>query len=69
MDTQKLWKAIYTALANQFFISFPMLVPMFYVMKWWDNSFSKELPTFQWFLVELSIFAVIEEILFYYSHR
>ncbi|XP_032303345.1 fatty acid hydroxylase domain-containing protein 2 isoform X4 [Coturnix japonica] len=69
VDIQKLRQAIYTALFNQFFVSFPMLVPMFYVMKWWGNTFSKELPTFQWFLVELSIFTLIEEILFYYSHR
>lgn len=69
MDTKKLWKAIYTALGNQFFVSFPMLVPMFYVMKSWGSTFSEELPTFQWFLVELSIFMVVEEILFYYTHR
>ncbi|XP_031981238.1 fatty acid hydroxylase domain-containing protein 2 isoform X1 [Corvus hawaiiensis] len=69
VDTKKLWKAIYTALGNQFFISFPMLVPMFYIMKSWGNTFSEELPTFQWFLVELSIFTVVEEILFYYTHR
>ncbi|XP_066833335.1 fatty acid hydroxylase domain-containing protein 2 isoform X3 [Anser cygnoides] len=69
VDIKKLRQAIYTALFNQFFVSFPMLVPMFYVMKWWGNTFSKELPTFQWFLVELSIFTITEEILFYYSHR
>ncbi|KAM9289062.1 fatty acid hydroxylase domain-containing protein 2 [Morus bassanus] len=69
VDTKKLRQAVYTALCNQFFISLPMLVPMFYIMKWWGNTFSKELPTFQWFLVELSIFTLIEEILFYYTHR
>ncbi|XP_009902895.2 fatty acid hydroxylase domain-containing protein 2 [Dryobates pubescens] len=69
VDTKKLRQAIYTALCNQFFVSFPMLVPMFYVMQWWGNTFSKELPTFSWFLVELSIFTLVEEILFYYSHR
>ncbi|NXI91393.1 FXDC2 protein, partial [Psophia crepitans] len=69
VDTKKLRQAIYTALCNQFCISLPMLVPMFYVMKWWGNTFSKELPTFYWFLVELSIFTLIEEILFYYTHR
>lgn len=46
-----------------------MFVPMFYLMKWWGNTFSKELPTFRWFLVELSIFTLVEEILFYYTHR
>ncbi|XP_075365639.1 fatty acid hydroxylase domain-containing protein 2 isoform X2 [Mycteria americana] len=69
VDTKKLRQAIYTALCNQIFISLPMLVPMFYIMKWWGNTFSKELPTFHWFLVELSIFTLIEEILFYYTHR
>ncbi|KFW06389.1 Fatty acid hydroxylase domain-containing protein 2, partial [Eurypyga helias] len=69
VDTKKLRQAIYTALYNQFCVSLPMLVPMFYVMKWWGNTFSKELPTFRWFLVELSVFTVIEEILFYYTHR
>ncbi|XP_074460559.1 fatty acid hydroxylase domain-containing protein 2 [Larus michahellis] len=69
VDTKKLRQAIYVALFNQFFISLPMLVPMFSVMKWWGNTFSKELPTFRWFLVELSIFTLIEEILFYYTHR
>uniref|UniRef100_A0A8C0B0X5 Fatty acid hydroxylase domain containing 2 n=1 Tax=Buteo japonicus TaxID=224669 RepID=A0A8C0B0X5_9AVES len=54
VDTKKLRQAIYTVLCNQFFISFPMLVLMFYVMKWWGNTFSKELPTFRWFLVELT---------------
>ncbi|NXF90821.1 FXDC2 protein, partial [Eubucco bourcierii] len=69
VDTKKLRQAIYTALGNQLFVSFPMLVPMFYVMQWWGSTFSKELPTFQWFLVELSIFTLVEEVLFYYSHR
>uniref|UniRef100_A0A672U5M9 Fatty acid hydroxylase domain containing 2 n=1 Tax=Strigops habroptila TaxID=2489341 RepID=A0A672U5M9_STRHB len=58
VDPKKLRQAIYTALCNQFFISLPMLLPMFYIMKWWANTFSKELPTFRWFLVEMSIFTI-----------
>ncbi|KAM8993805.1 fatty acid hydroxylase domain-containing protein 2 isoform 2-T2 [Ara ararauna] len=69
VDTKKLRQAIYTALCNQVFISFPMLLSMFYILKWWGNTFSKELPTFRWFLLELSIFTIVEEILFYYTHR
>ncbi|NXA32106.1 FXDC2 protein, partial [Eudromia elegans] len=69
VEAKKLQQAIYTVLCNQFFVSFPMLIPMFYIMKWWGNTFSVELPTFRWFLVELSVFTFIEEILFYYSHR
>ncbi|XP_062443250.1 fatty acid hydroxylase domain-containing protein 2 isoform X2 [Rhea pennata] len=69
VDTKKLKQVIYTVLFNQFFVTLPMLLPMFYIMKWRGNTFSKELPTFHWFFVELSIFTLIEEILFYYSHR
>lgn len=69
MDTKKLRHAIYTALCNQVFISLPMLLPMFYILKWWGNTFSKELPPFRWFLLEMSTFTIVEEILFYYTHR
>ncbi|XP_005147228.2 fatty acid hydroxylase domain-containing protein 2 isoform X2 [Melopsittacus undulatus] len=69
VDTRKLRQAIYTVLCNQVLVSLPMLLPMFYILKWWGNTFSKELPTFRWFLLELSIFTIVEEILFYYTHR
>ncbi|KAF6081122.1 fatty acid hydroxylase domain containing 2 [Phyllostomus discolor] len=29
----------------------------------------RELPTFHWFLLELAVFTLIEEVMFYYSHR
>nr|XP_048293714.1 fatty acid hydroxylase domain-containing protein 2 isoform X2 [Myodes glareolus] len=36
---------------------------------WRRDPCCQELPTFHWFLVELAFFTLVEEILFYYSHR
>jgi len=39
------------------------------LMKWRGFPPLRDLPTFQWVLVEIAVFALTEEILFYYSHR
>uniref|UniRef100_A0A8C3F3L5 Fatty acid hydroxylase domain containing 2 n=2 Tax=Chrysemys picta bellii TaxID=8478 RepID=A0A8C3F3L5_CHRPI len=69
VDPAKLRQAVHTVLLNQLFISLPMMMLMLPIMKWRGQPCSKELPTFHWFLLELSIFILVEEILFYYSHR
>ncbi|XP_061473441.1 fatty acid hydroxylase domain-containing protein 2 isoform X1 [Rhineura floridana] len=69
VDTEKLRSAIHTALFNHFFISLPMLILMLPIMKWSGEPCSLHLPTFHWFLLELATFTLLEEILFYYSHR
>ncbi|XP_030066990.1 fatty acid hydroxylase domain-containing protein 2 isoform X1 [Microcaecilia unicolor] len=69
VDSVKLLQATQTVLLNQLFISFPMIIVMHYIMLWRGNPCSPELPTFHWVLLELFIFVLIEEILFYYSHR
>uniref|UniRef100_A0A8D0GYA2 Fatty acid hydroxylase domain containing 2 n=1 Tax=Sphenodon punctatus TaxID=8508 RepID=A0A8D0GYA2_SPHPU len=69
VDTVKLCKAIRTVLFNQVFISLPMVLLMFPIMRWRGELCGIELPTFHWFLLELAIFSLVEEILFYYSHR
>lgn len=69
IDTVKLRHAILTVLFNQAFLSVPMVLVMYPVMQWRGNPCGTELPTFQWVLLELSIFGLVEEILFYYSHR
>uniref|UniRef100_A0A8C8VFU0 Fatty acid hydroxylase domain containing 2 n=1 Tax=Pelusios castaneus TaxID=367368 RepID=A0A8C8VFU0_9SAUR len=69
VDTAKLQQAVYTVLCNQVLISLPMMMLMFPVMKWRGHPCQEQLPTFHWFLLELSIFILLEEILFYYSHR
>lgn len=69
VDPVKLRQAIPTVLANQFMISFPMVVFFYPCLKWWGEPCRRELPTFHWFLLELAVFTLLEEVLFYYSHR
>ncbi|OCT88310.1 hypothetical protein XELAEV_18016944mg [Xenopus laevis] len=69
VDPVKLRQAVITVLVNQVFLSFPMIVLMYPIMLWRGNPCGPELPTFHWVLLELSVFALVEEILFYYSHR
>jgi methylsterol monooxygenase len=38
-------------------------------MKWRGFPPVRELPTFHWVLIEMAILVLIEEIVFYYSHR
>jgi len=38
-------------------------------MKWRGLLPLRELPNFYWVLTEMTVFALMEEILFYYSHR
>lgn len=69
VDTVKLRQAVRTVLFNQFFISLPMLLLLYPVFHRWADPCRRQLPTFQWFLLELAVFTVLEEVLFYYSHR
>ncbi|XP_030067793.1 LOW QUALITY PROTEIN: fatty acid hydroxylase domain-containing protein 2-like [Microcaecilia unicolor] len=70
VDSVKLLQATQIVLLNLLFISYPMIVVMYYIMQWWGNPCRPELPTFHWILLELFIFVLIDEILFfYYSHR
>ncbi|XP_063784435.1 fatty acid hydroxylase domain-containing protein 2 [Pseudophryne corroboree] len=69
VDPGKLKHAVKVVMFNQLFLSFPMVLLMYLFMQWRGNPCGTELPTFHWVLLELSIFGLIEEILFYYSHR
>ncbi|XP_054834091.1 fatty acid hydroxylase domain-containing protein 2 [Eublepharis macularius] len=69
VDRAKLHNAISTVLFNQFFISLPMAMLMLPILKWRGEPCSLSLPTFHWFLLELAVCGLVEEILFYYSHR
>ncbi|KAM4747002.1 fatty acid hydroxylase domain-containing protein 2 isoform 2-T2 [Rhinophrynus dorsalis] len=69
VDPVRLRHAVITVLCNQIFISFPMVLLMYPIIHWRGNPCGPELPTFHWVLLELSVFVLIEEILFYYSHR
>ncbi|XP_057631783.1 fatty acid hydroxylase domain-containing protein 2 isoform X2 [Chionomys nivalis] len=69
VDPVKLRQSIRTVVFNQTVISLPMLVIFYPFFKWRQDPCCQELPTFHWFLVELAFFTLVEEILFYYSHR
>nr|KAF6446710.1 fatty acid hydroxylase domain containing 2 [Rousettus aegyptiacus] len=69
VDPVKLRQSIRTVLFNQFMISLPMMLVLYPIHKLWGDPCRRELPTFHWFLLELAIFTLIEEVMFYYSHR
>uniref|UniRef100_A0A8C4SAE8 Fatty acid hydroxylase domain containing 2 n=1 Tax=Erpetoichthys calabaricus TaxID=27687 RepID=A0A8C4SAE8_ERPCA len=69
VDPAKLRQAVKKVLFNQLFLSVPMVIVMYPVMKWRGNPCGPELPTFHWVLLEFFVFGLIEEVLFYYSHR
>ncbi|XP_042553547.1 fatty acid hydroxylase domain-containing protein 2 [Dipodomys spectabilis] len=69
VDPVKLRQSIYTILFNQYVITCPMLVALYLLLKLWADPCHRELPTFYRFLQELAVFIIIEEVLFYYSHR
>ncbi|XP_072170718.1 fatty acid hydroxylase domain-containing protein 2-like isoform X2 [Diadema setosum] len=66
----KLRRAVLTVIANQTVVVLPLALAVYYYMGWRECGFSPaELPTFQWVMIELFVFLVIEEMGFYYSHR
>lgn len=69
VDPAKLRQALKCVLFNHVVISGAMTVVVYYLMSWRGNPCGPELPTFHWALMELAAFSILEEILFYYSHR
>ncbi|XP_067851858.1 fatty acid hydroxylase domain-containing protein 2 [Heptranchias perlo] len=69
VEPARLQQAIRTVAFNQVFLSFPMVLLLYPIMKWRGNPCSLELPAFHWVLLQLCFLGLLEEILFYYSHR
>lgn len=69
VDPVKLRQALKCVTLNQLFISGPIVVAVYQLMSLIGNPCGPELPTFHRALMELSFFSIVEEILFYYSHR
>ncbi|XP_062909177.1 fatty acid hydroxylase domain-containing protein 2 isoform X2 [Mobula hypostoma] len=69
VESAKLLLAIRTVVFNQVFLSLPMLLLLYPIMKWRGNPCGPELPTFHWVLFELCFLGLLEEMIFYYSHR
>lgn len=66
---EKLLKAVRVVMRNQF-IGFLISIPSYYVYEWRGMTYgASELPTFMWFMLELCVYILIEEIGFYYTHR
>nr|XP_055035644.1 fatty acid hydroxylase domain-containing protein 2 [Misgurnus anguillicaudatus] len=69
VDSTRLRHAVKTVLFNQIFLSAPLVVLTYMVMKWRGDPCGPELPTFHLVLIELALCGLMEEILFYYTHR
>lgn len=69
IDRKKLKKAILTVLFNQFVVSPPIMYIFYNMMVIRGCKFGLEIPTFHWALFELTVYVLIEELMFYYSHR
>ncbi|XP_051258544.1 fatty acid hydroxylase domain-containing protein 2 [Dicentrarchus labrax] len=69
VDPAKVRHAVKYVIFNQVFISGPMVVVAYQLMSLRGNPCGPELPTFHWALMELAFFALVEEVMFYYSHR
>lgn len=69
VDREKLKRCIKVVLFNGFVVSFFVTLLGFYVMKWRGCPMSGEMPTFQWVILELTVYSLVEEVGFYYSHR
>ncbi|XP_061596548.1 fatty acid hydroxylase domain-containing protein 2 [Cololabis saira] len=69
VDPDKLRHALKCVIFNHLCVAGPMVVAVHHVMTWRGNPCGPELPTFHWALMELAVFSMVEEILFYYSHR
>jgi len=69
IDLSKLSQGLKVVMANQLFVTFPAMVVLFPAFKWRGCSTTLPLPSFNWVLVEFAVFLIVEEILFYYTHR
>ncbi|CAL1289040.1 unnamed protein product [Larinioides sclopetarius] len=62
-------KAFALVVFNQTVVLFVIMFCFYHVMVWRGFEKGETLPTFQRLMLELGFFIIIEEILFYYSHR
>ncbi|XP_033954098.1 fatty acid hydroxylase domain-containing protein 2 [Pseudochaenichthys georgianus] len=69
VDPDRLRHVLKTVLFNYVFISGSMVVVARSLMTMNGNPCGPELPAFHWALAELAFFSLLEEFMFYYSHR
>ncbi|XP_019639359.1 PREDICTED: fatty acid hydroxylase domain-containing protein 2-like [Branchiostoma belcheri] len=70
VDPVKLWKTIKLVLFNQFIVTGPIVfITAPPILHWRGMPCGRELPWFHWVVVELTVFVLVLEVMFYYSHR
>ncbi|XP_046803253.1 fatty acid hydroxylase domain-containing protein 2 [Lucilia cuprina] len=69
VERARLLKVISKVISNQIFIGVPISFLSYKLMKLRGLSSIRELPTFHWVCVELTVCILMEELGFYYSHR
>lgn len=69
MDPAKLRQALKCVTFNHFFISGSIVATVYHLMSLRGDPCGPELPTFHRALAELAFCSIVEEIVFYYSHR
>ncbi len=69
VDKGRLLWCVLSVVFNQTVVAFPVMLITYKVMKWRGCPFGTELPTFQWVVLEVVVFSLVEELMFYYSHR
>jgi len=69
VDPKRMLKALPRILFNQLIVGYAVMELGYFLGKWRGCSFDRQLPTFPWVVYEMFVFIVVEEILFYYSHR
>jgi len=69
VERARLMKVISRVVSNQIFVGIPMAFLSYKLMTLRGLSSIRELPTFHWVCVELTVCILMEELCFYYSHR
>ena len=69
MDPKKLRKAVLQILFNQSVVGIPFFYGIYHLMVFRGCQFGLTIPTFHWALFEITIYVLVEEVMFYYSHR
>ncbi|XP_017474896.1 PREDICTED: fatty acid hydroxylase domain-containing protein 2-like [Rhagoletis zephyria] len=69
VETERLMKVMWRVISNQLFVGIPFAFLSYKLMTLRGLNSIRELPTFHWVCVELTVCILMEELGFYYSHR
>ena len=69
MDMDKFWNAVRTVVCNSTLGGAVMLLLFYPIALWRGCEYGRELPTLHRAIFEIVVFAAVEEIGFYYTHR